>query len=488
MAKLNRSYILIILSLLFCACEKELSLEGTLGGTAVFTFISSPGACINPGINGTYQAGSALDATNTVTIAVDVATAGTYTVSTATLNGISFVGTGTFTTTGPQTISLTGAGTPAAGGTFSFTPGTTGCSFIINVSGGGGSSGGTAVYTFDGSPTTCVNFNAAGNYAAGIPLTASNFVTVNVNVTTVGTYTISTQNLNGISFSGSGTFAAAGPQAIQLAGTGTPLSGSVFNYVAGTNGCTFPITFAGLPGAAVFTYSGAPGACTTATPAGTFAIGTPLSAANTVIVDVDVSTIGTYSITTPAVNGISFAATGSFATTGPQQVTLVGSGTPVTDGIFNYIPTNGCSFPIIVTAAADFIKCTIAGVARTFNVGASGAMLDPKTLVLAGNENSSLGSPTFEIDITSSNNITTATYNRPSVTNLTTFCIAWFSDGANPTPWGVGIGTQTGGFSVTITSLTPTTVKGTFSGTLYDNQGLGNSGKAITAGSFSITL
>src|SRR5437762_3159379 len=105
MLKLKSSLLIAVLSILLYSCEKEYSLEGSkAGGTSVFTFTGAPGACINPVVTGTYTVGTALGATNTVTIAVDVTTPGTYIVSTATLKGISFTGSGSFTTIGAQTI------------------------------------------------------------------------------------------------------------------------------------------------------------------------------------------------------------------------------------------------------------------------------------------------------------------------------------------------------------------------------------------------
>src|SRR6476660_3238699 len=66
--------------------------------------------------------------------------------------------------------------------------------------GGGGSSSGTAVFSLEGAPGSCSNPVINGNFVAGTPLTATNVVIVSVNVTTVGTYTISSGTANGISF------------------------------------------------------------------------------------------------------------------------------------------------------------------------------------------------------------------------------------------------------------------------------------------------
>jgi hypothetical protein len=82
-----------------------------------------------------------------------------------------------------------------------------------------------------------------------------------------------------------------------------------------------------------------------------------LTGANTVVLNVNVSTTGTYSITTAAVNGIQFAGTGTFSATGPQTVTLTGSGTPAAAGTNNYTAnaggTNTCIFSVPVNPAPN---------------------------------------------------------------------------------------------------------------------------------------
>jgi hypothetical protein len=64
-------------------------------------------------------------------------------------------------------------------------------------------------------------------------------------VATTGTYNITTNTVNGVSFSNSGTFSVTGVQTVLLTGTGTPLnSGSqTFTVTFGSSTCTFSITF-----------------------------------------------------------------------------------------------------------------------------------------------------------------------------------------------------------------------------------------------------
>ncbi len=76
--------------------------------------------CGSSTINGVYSEGIALNASNTISIDVNISIPGNYTISTNTQNGYSFTATGTFATTGTQTITLTGNGTPTASQTDNF--------------------------------------------------------------------------------------------------------------------------------------------------------------------------------------------------------------------------------------------------------------------------------------------------------------------------------------------------------------------------------
>jgi hypothetical protein len=105
--------------------------------------------------------------------------------------------------------------------------------------------GGTAVYNLDGSPGTCIVATVNGDYKVGTAMNISNTITLSVNVTTIGTYTISTNALNGISFSGAGAFVATGQQTITLTGSGTAIAAGTFTYAFGANGCSFSVTVNG---------------------------------------------------------------------------------------------------------------------------------------------------------------------------------------------------------------------------------------------------
>ncbi len=101
---------------------------------------------------------------------------------------------------------------------------------------------------------------------------------------------------------------------------------------------------------AVFDPGGPFGTCTTvATSGGIYAAGSPFDASNKLWVSVHVTTVGSYSINTSPVNGVTFNGVGMFTTTGTQFVTLTGSGTPTAAGLITHVlntGTNTCNFTI----------------------------------------------------------------------------------------------------------------------------------------------
>ena len=122
----------------------------------------------------------------------------------------------------------------------------------INLTGNGtgGGTGTTAVGTLGASADSCTSVSRSGTFTQGITLTPSNTVTIQATITTPGTYLISTNTVNGVSFSKSGIFTTAGPQTVILTGTGIPANSGIqiFKVTFGTSTCNFPITFgAGIP-------------------------------------------------------------------------------------------------------------------------------------------------------------------------------------------------------------------------------------------------
>lgn len=126
--KSRLSYLLVVVVVL-AGCKKD-SPAPPAPAVASFTI-----NCAAVTVQGTYTGGINLNNTHTITVPVNVSQAGTYSVSTATINGITFSATGTFTTTGLQTITLQGTGIPINNSTYFYliSAGTATCSFPVAV-------------------------------------------------------------------------------------------------------------------------------------------------------------------------------------------------------------------------------------------------------------------------------------------------------------------------------------------------------------------
>ena len=208
------------------------------GGVSVGVLGDSSGNCKPVILKGVYTQGIVLDTSNTVQVQVTVATPGTYSIATNTVNGVSFSGTGTFSNAGVKSIILNGSGTPMNTGPENFTLmyGNSQCNFsIIFVPHASGTTGGEG--------GSCTPFNIVGTYQQGVLLNSSNQVQVQLNVTTPGNYEIVTNTIDGIYFSGKGTLTTTGAQIITLTGTGAPVSSGTQSYTVtfGTSSCTFTV-------------------------------------------------------------------------------------------------------------------------------------------------------------------------------------------------------------------------------------------------------
>jgi hypothetical protein len=350
-------YLFLFSSILLITCQKELSYE--TGGAPSHGSLLDDGSgdCYPKTVNGVYEAGTALSqTTNTIQVTVNVTKTGNYTIFSDTINGYYFRATGIFSTVGSNSVTLKGYGTPATSGVNNFLLqyDSTACNVAVTVLPAG--AGGPAQFTIlsSGTPAVCSTSGPTGNYVVGTALNASNRDTFNINVTTIGTYNVKSDTVNGIYFSASGTFTTTGNQQLVLMGQGTPTgsAGTVTLHVTvGSSTCSFQVT---ITSGAVGTLGGAGGTCTPpASINGTYTQGTALTSANTVQVQINVTTAGAYSISTNTVSGFSFSGSGN-AVTGTQLVTLNGTGTPTASGPVVFTVTFGsstCTFTINVAAA-----------------------------------------------------------------------------------------------------------------------------------------
>lgn len=218
--------------LFLSSCQKEYSYEGgpiANGPEPVsYIFESAGDSCLEYIVSGKYVEGQDLSIENTVNLKVNVLDTGSYKIQTKTLDGISFFKSGRFNSTGSQQVILQGKGKPLKTGTYLFTVGNGSlpCPFIVNVTSAEEPASYNLAVNSDGS---CSNYAVPGAIYHGVPLNKISMV-ITVNVLSPGDYNISTNTLNGITFSQTGKFTTKGLQKVQLAAKGTPEDIGVFIF------------------------------------------------------------------------------------------------------------------------------------------------------------------------------------------------------------------------------------------------------------------
>ena len=233
----------------------------TSSGTATFAINIGGQTCnltrtVNAGSIATITCGSATNSGTLFsgTAASGVSSAipytggngGTHTGQTVTSTGVTGL-TATLTggnfASGSGNLTYTITGTPASTGTATFAINIGGQTCTLNRTVGVASSGGTAVVSTWTSTVGCsvgagTNNSPAGiirgavneTMAQGVAAPSSASITLVANVTTAGTYTISTNTLNGVTFSASGTFGSTGSQTVTLTPSGTPTAAGNFKW------------------------------------------------------------------------------------------------------------------------------------------------------------------------------------------------------------------------------------------------------------------
>jgi hypothetical protein len=512
-------YFLFLLSagIIFTSCQKEFSAET---GSAQGTLLKDAGGdCTGFFVGGAYKKDTVLTTANYVDVQIDISQAGVYIITTDTVNGYSFRGAGSTALLGLNTIRLIAQGKPLAIGTDVFTVkfGGTGCQFNVNVTlgtGGGGTS--TAKFTFPNTAGACAGATQTPNFFATIPTTpATHNITLKVDVTTAGTYNLTTTSANGLIFSGSGTLAIGTNQPIILTAVpgSAPTAAGTTTYTFSTttpvaSSCAFDLTVQAAPTPATFTINCA----TAATQTGTFQAGTALTLASKITISVTPTTTGSYSITTNTLNGVSYIGAGIFTTTTTQNVDLFANplnNTPTIAGPFNYTTTGGtapCTNVSVTytapppSAATDSISATVNGVFKLFD-DMPAIQMDNTTyapfiaVVISGD--SLISSPEgVQFGVANATGIIPTgayTVNQGPLIfvggqytddNNIDFFSTTLTAATNPTP----------AFTVTITSITGgalgasgTRVKGSFSGALKESAP-GTGVKTITGGYFDLTF
>lgn len=489
--------------LLLIACQKELNFERNNQSVGSLKIDSATQDCLPSTVRGIYQEDSLLGSGNTVDVQVNITTPGFYEIVSDTVNGYSFYGSGTVGNTGINTIRLYGRGTPVNPGnnTFVITYRNNNSSCTIDVSVQPSGSGSTqAQYSFGGAGGSCTGSTLSGTFMQGLTLTSSNTATVNITVTNPGTFTMSTPVVNGVSFAAIGTL-NTGTTSVTLTASGTPTASGTFIFPVSGSGssCSFSVTFSAAVAPAVFSLGGAPNGCTGAILNGTYDLGTPMNAGNTVAINVNVTTVGSYSITTANIVGLVFSANGLFTATGPQTITLSASGTPNNSGTYAF-PVNhagtSCLFNVTISGTpTDFITCKIDGVFTTFNINAS-AGLDNSTgfpiLSIDGSSVNTSFDPSISLGITKAfgGSIVPGTYTvNQSASGITLGCD--YTDAAGTSFLAltdINNQNQNPAFTIIITSFTSSRLVGSFSGPVKDNNGAGPGIKNITEGVFNVPV
>ena len=227
-----------ILLFLF-SCQKEIHFDFISEGELVKDANSN---CKPAVINGNFIAGNDLTENDHMEVEVHFTAIGSYTIGTDTVNGYSFKAEGNTKDTGIINIHLSGHGRPLNTGNdqFRIVYGTSTCTTSVTVLNGAS----IASFTLQGSPNSCIIDTVIGGYIKGVAADTSSHVSIAVNVTTPGTYFVSTNTVNGYNFSGSGTFSSTGEQTISLVASGTPVNAGtdVFTVNAGSSTCTFSTT------------------------------------------------------------------------------------------------------------------------------------------------------------------------------------------------------------------------------------------------------
>ncbi len=419
--KFLKSFMVIALAMLtLWSCQKEYSVEDA-GGTATGTLKSdSFGDCLPSSVSGIFKKDSTLGTGNFLDVQLNLAAGGAYTLISDTVNGYYFKGAGSVAP-GLRTVRLRGFGKPLAAGTneFRIKFGRSECFINVTVL---NTTATVALFTLVGGPGVCVAASASGTYTKDVALNSSNTLTVSVSVTKLGAYTLGAISTNGMFFTSTGIFTALGPQNVTLNGGGTPTTSGATSVTVGNTAtsCVFSIVVAPAAStAAVYTLGGAPGICTGTVLTGTYQAGQATGASNTAAFDVVVTTPGSYTITTAAVNGVTFSGSGNFANTNPQKVTLKATGTAVASGSFDYTPiglASGCKFSVVFAPAAPPAvytlqgapgACTGATVAGTYIAGS--ALTASNTVTINANVTTA-GSYTI-----SSNTVNGMTFNASGV-------------------------------------------------------------------------
>ena len=236
------AYCCIILLFIYgISCKHELSFEGQLSSEG---FLSKDvvGNCKPITVSGNYSPGKNLNDSNFLEAEVTVTTTGAYSIFSDTVNGYYFKANGTFTSTGLVTVKLPAYGTPILNDTDHFTLqyNSSTCEAFVNA---GSTNDKLASFTLQGSPGNCLNDTVYGSYYQDTLLSTDSKIEISADVTAPGKYSITTDTINGYSFSATGTFLNTGIQTFFLTAIGTPIKTGIdiFTVHGSISSCSFNV-------------------------------------------------------------------------------------------------------------------------------------------------------------------------------------------------------------------------------------------------------
>ncbi|WP_010254933.1 hypothetical protein [Myroides injenensis] len=197
-----------------------------------------------------------------LSITLDVTTIGDYNIDVVTDNGYYFSTSGTFMSTGPVTIKLKGFGVPAVGYSDQITSSvvntTIGDKIILVVNGKRENICNTTMLNVIKAPISftldCTSYKISDQpYLIGQTVDQNkHYVDIDVNVTNKGIYRIQSNQVNGISFKGTGTLKNTGVNTVRLYAEGKPIAEGNYPFTVTTNSdgggneCSFTINVKGV--------------------------------------------------------------------------------------------------------------------------------------------------------------------------------------------------------------------------------------------------
>ncbi|MBI3718372.1 MAG: hypothetical protein HY252_07225 [Sphingobacteriales bacterium] len=341
------------------SCQRELDFGESIG-----TLSKDAKNNCDPIIpQGIFKVDTAINSDHYIDVQIVVEYPGTFHIYSDTINGYYFYQSGKVSK-GNQSIRLYAQGQPIKKGVdhFIIHYGHSTCNFDNNVKGLE-----PAIYTLIGQPDSCKDFFADGTYLTNTNLTASNILLIKVNVTGEGTYNITAITKNNFTFTGEGIFSHTGEQTVVLKGTGKPIKEELTSVTvtAPTTSCKCGINvISDQAGKAIFTFDGSPNNCVNMAFNGNYYANVGMDVTNTLVMSVNVTKIGTYSVATNAANGITFSASGAFIKTGPQTITLTASGIPIYSETSAFVPNTGtvsCNFYLNILPTPPPAVFTLSG-------------------------------------------------------------------------------------------------------------------------------